>query len=155
MWCSGLKIWSCCSCCTGCNCSVSSVPLGTSICYRCGPKKKSGGDLNRYFTKEEIQMAGEHVKRCLTSYLIRKLQVKTTRCHYISFLFKNVCIYSFSHVILHPVPSQVIRYSSLCYTVGSHCLSTPNAIVCINHYLSFRMVKIQNIVNTKFCQGCD
>ena len=25
------------------------------------------------------------------------------------------------------------RYSCLCYTAGSHCLSTPNAVVCINN----------------------
>ena len=40
-------------------------------------------------------------------------------------------IHSFSHIILHHVPSQVIRCSSLCYTAGSHFLSTPNVIVCI------------------------
>ena len=40
-------------------------------------------------------------------------------------------IHSFSHIILHLVSSQVIRYSSLCYTARSHCLHTPNEIVCI------------------------
>ena len=41
-------------------------------------------------------------------------------------------IHSFSHIILHCAPSQVTRYSSQCNTAGSHCLSIPNAIVCIN-----------------------
>ena len=36
-----------------------------------------------------------------------------------------------THIILHHVPLQVTRYSSLCYSAGSHYLSTPNAIVCI------------------------
>ena len=40
-------------------------------------------------------------------------------------------IHSFSHVILHHVPSQVIGYNSLCYTAASPCLSTPNVVVCI------------------------
>ena len=40
-------------------------------------------------------------------------------------------IYSFSHIILHHVSSQVIGYSSLCCAAGLHCLSTANAIVCI------------------------
>jgi len=39
-------------------------------------------------------------------------------------------IHSFSHIILHPAPLQVTRYSSQCYTAGSHCLSISNAIVC-------------------------
>ena len=42
-----------------------------------------------------------------------------------------ICIHSFSHNIFHHVPSQVTGYISLCYTAGPHCLSTPNAIVCI------------------------
>ena len=37
----------------------------------------------------------------------------------------------FSYIILHHFPSQVTRYSSLCYTAGCHFLSTPNAVVCI------------------------
>ena len=39
---------------------------------------------------------------------------------------------SLSHLILHHGPSLVTRYSSLCATVGSHCFSTPKAIVCIS-----------------------
>ena len=42
-----------------------------------------------------------------------------------------VYIYDFSTIIIYHVPSQVTRYSSLWYTAGSHCLSTPNARVCI------------------------
>ena len=42
-----------------------------------------------------------------------------------------IYIFFFLLIILHYVPSQVTRYSSLCCTAGSHCLSTPNAIVCI------------------------
>ena len=42
-----------------------------------------------------------------------------------------IYIHSFSHLILHHVPTQVTGYSSLCYTAGSHCLSIPNATVYI------------------------
>ena len=40
-------------------------------------------------------------------------------------------IHSFSHIIFHHAPSQEIGHRSLCYTEESHCLSTPNTIVCI------------------------
>ena len=45
-------------------------------------------------------------------------------------VFKNIYLIIFSHILCH-VPSQVTTYTSLGYTAGSHCLSTPNAIVCI------------------------